>query len=148
MQERGVSFKIKAKKSLDTIVLGDQNRIKQVMTNLVENAVKYGREKGNILISFTEEKRKLQVAIKDDGEGIAPEHLSRIFERFYRIDKSRSRETGGSGLGLAIVKHILSGHNSSITVSSQLGVGTTFSFNLDRGNNNKPKTRFEEMQED
>ena len=84
------------------------------------------------MLSLEEDKKHILVSVKDDGPGIPPEHLSRIFERFYRVDKSRSKERGGTGLGLAIVKHILNAHKTKIAVKSQLEKGTTFSFKLDR----------------
>ncbi|MFD2572434.1 sensor histidine kinase [Spirosoma soli] len=113
-------------------VKADPQRIMQVMTNLIENAVKYGNENGRVLVSLEEEKKHILVSVKDDGPGIPPEHLSRIFERFYRIEKSRSKDRGGTGLGLAIVKHILKSHNTKITVMSKLEKGTTFRFKLDK----------------
>ena len=113
-------------------VRADGQRIGQVMTNLVENAVKYGNENGNVWVDFEEDKNAWKVSIKDDGQGIASEHLNRIFERFYRVDKARSRSDGSSGLGLAIVKHILQGHRTKISVISNVGKGTTFSFKLEK----------------
>ena len=113
-------------------VFADQTRIRQVLINLIDNAIKYGRQEGNIWVTLQELKRKVQVTVTDDGPGIAAEHQHRIFERFYRIDKSRSREMGGSGLGLAISKHIVEAHRSAIVVSSQLQQGTTMTFKLAR----------------
>jgi two-component system phosphate regulon sensor histidine kinase PhoR len=112
------------------LVYADPARIRQVLLNLVDNAIKYGLPEGNIWVKLQETKRKVQVTVSDDGPGIAPEHQNRIFERFYRIDKSRSREMGGSGLGLAISKHILEAHRSTILLSSQLHQGTTMTFKL------------------
>jgi two-component system phosphate regulon sensor histidine kinase PhoR len=114
-------------------VYADKLRIGQVMTNLIVNAIKYGREKGTVLVSFTVEDNNVYVSVKDDGPGIEEKHLLRIFERFYRIEKSRSKDKGGSGLGLAIVKHILEAHNSKVFVSSKTGEGTLFSFKLKKG---------------
>jgi two-component system phosphate regulon sensor histidine kinase PhoR len=111
-------------------VFADQTRIRQVLINLIDNAIKYGCQEGNIWVTLQELKRKVQVTVTDDGPGIAEEHQHRIFERFYRIDKSRSREMGGSGLGLAISKHIVEAHRSAIVVSSQLNKGTTMTFKL------------------
>lgn len=116
-------------------VIADRNRIRQVLINLIDNAIKYGRDNGRVVVSLIESGRAVRIAVRDDGAGIAPEHQSRIFERFYRIDKSRSRESGGSGLGLAISKHIVEAHKSTIKVKSTLGEGTTLEFKL-----NKPKT--------
>jgi two-component system, OmpR family, phosphate regulon sensor histidine kinase PhoR len=113
-------------------VKADPQRIKQVVTNLVENAIKYGKEGGKVTVLFEDDKKEWLVSIADDGPGIPPEHLNRIFERFYRIEKSRSRDMGGTGLGLAIVKHIVNAHKSKISVMSKLGKGTTFSFKLDK----------------
>lgn len=108
----------------------DGSRISQVLTNLIENAIKYGKEGGKVVLEYVEELDRIVVNIEDDGPGIPPDQVHRIFERFYRVDKSRSRETGGTGLGLAIVKHILNAHNSTITVNSKLTKGTRFSFHL------------------
>jgi two-component system phosphate regulon sensor histidine kinase PhoR len=115
-------------------VYADPARIRQVMTNLADNAIKYGREGGNIWVSFLLGNKKVLVSVRDDGEGIAKEHQNRIFERFYRIDKSRSRDStlGGSGLGLAISKHIIEAHRSRLVVSSTVGKGTTMKFKLPR----------------
>ncbi len=111
-------------------VFGDENRIKQVLVNLIDNAVKYNFKSSRIKISFFDMDKNYLIEITDEGPGIAPKDLSRIFERFYRTDKARSREKGGSGLGLAIVKHIIEAHNQTINVRSTLGVGTTFAFTL------------------
>ena len=116
------------------MIVADRNRIRQVLVNLIDNAIKYGREQGRVVVSLVEGSRSVRIAVRDDGAGIAPEHQGRIFERFYRIDKSRSRESGGSGLGLAISKHIVEAHKSTIKVKSAVGEGTTLEFKL-----NKPK---------
>lgn len=113
-------------------VNADKKRIFEVVSNLVINAMKYGRPKGFIRASFYDMDTYFLVEIKDDGIGISPENLPRIFERFYRVDKSRSREEGGTGLGLSIVKHIIDAHNQNITVKSDLDKGTTFSFTLNK----------------
>jgi two-component system phosphate regulon sensor histidine kinase PhoR len=113
-------------------VYADWQRINQVLTNLVSNAINYTPEGGEVVVSFDVGKKNVTTFITDTGEGIPPQHLSRIFERFYRVDKSRSREKGGTGLGLAIVKHILEGHNSKPEVDSTLGKGSMFSFKLQR----------------
>ena len=114
------------------MVHADWQRITQVVTNLVSNAINYTEEGGEVMVSFDETKKNITTLVKDTGEGIPQQHLSRIFERFYRVDKSRSREKGGTGLGLAIVKHILEGHGSRAEVESVLGKGSTFSFKLSR----------------
>jgi two-component system phosphate regulon sensor histidine kinase PhoR len=131
-QSRGTSLKMRVSRPGPIRVKADSSRITQVMTNLIENAVKYGNEKGKVVVSLEEEKKHVVVSIRDDGPGIPPEHLSRIFERFYRVEKSRSKDRGGTGLGLAIVKHILGAHKSKITVMSKLDKGTSFQFKLER----------------
>ena len=113
------------------IVYADKERILQVLTNLVVNSIKYGKENGYTEIAVDEyDKDRIVVRVIDDGEGIEEEHLPRLFERFYRIDKTRSRKKGGSGLGLSIVKHIIEAHQEQIFVKSKVGIGTEFSFTL------------------
>lgn len=112
------------------IVNADKFRIRQVLINLISNSIKYGKEKGKTTIWLQKKQEKIFVCVEDNGIGIDEIHLPRIFERFYRVDKGRSREQGGTGLGLAIVKHIIEAHKQSITVQSQLGVGTKFQFSL------------------
>ncbi|RRA98657.1 sensor histidine kinase [Larkinella rosea] len=129
---RQTSLKIKTDQPGAVLVKADPQRITQVLTNLIENAIKYGNDGGKVLVSFETEKKHYNVLVRDNGPGIPPEHLNRIFERFYRVDKSRSKERGGTGLGLAIVKHILNAHKSKITVMSKPDKGTTFSFKLDK----------------
>jgi len=114
------------------MVYADAQRISQVVSNLVSNAISYTPEGGEATISFDVMKKNVTTQVSDTGEGIPEEHLTRIFERFYRVDKSRSREKGGTGLGLAIVKHILEGHNTKAEVESTIGKGTRFSFKLPR----------------
>lgn len=111
-------------------VFADRFRIRQVLTNLIVNSIKYGKEYGETIIQISENTDLIKIEISDNGIGIAEEHIDRLFERFYRVDKSRSREQGGTGLGLAIVKHILEAHEQKIHVTSQLGMGTTLSFTL------------------
>lgn len=113
----------------DLQVFGDKDKLKQVMINLVENAIKYTDE-GSVNIYSKEENKKVTIIVKDTGIGIPNEDTSRIFERFYRVDKARSREVGGTGLGLAIVKHIIEAHGSKIAVSSVVNGGSEFSFTL------------------
>lgn len=112
-------------------IYADKEKIRQVLINLVENAAKYGRRNGHIVASIykTDEEHVL-IEISDDGIGIAEEHLSRIFERFYRTDKGRSRDVGGTGLGLAICKHIIEAHGHEIHVRSKPDIGTTIGFTL------------------
>ena len=113
------------------IVNADKERILQVLTNLIVNSIKYGKESGYTEVKVEEyDKDKIIVTVKDNGEGIEDEHLPRLFERFYRIDKNRSRKKGGSGLGLSIVKHIIEAHQEQIFVESKIGQGTEFSFTL------------------
>ncbi|MGD0337775.1 MAG: ATP-binding protein [Bacteroidota bacterium] len=112
---------------------GDKERLKQALINLIDNAIKYTQPEGTITVSYERTDTKAKIAVSDTGVGIGQEHLSRIFERFYRVDKERSREAGGTGLGLAIVKHIIEAHGSKIEVQSQVGVGSTFSFDLKVG---------------
>lgn len=114
-------------------VNGDKDKIEQVVTNLVINSIKYGTDKGTTEVSFESlTNDKLIVRITDNGDGILKEHLSRLFERFYRVDQSGSRKEGGSGLGLSIVKHIIDAHNENIYIESELGIGSEFSFTLSK----------------
>lgn len=117
----------------------DWQRITQVMTNLISNAINYTPEGGEVIVSFDTGKKNITTFVKDTGEGIPAQHIGRIFERFYRVDKSRSREKGGTGLGLAIVKHILEGHGSRAEVESTMGKGSTFSFRLPRARGDEDK---------
>ncbi|WP_179343332.1 sensor histidine kinase [Winogradskyella ursingii] len=115
------------------LVYADKERIQQVLTNLIVNSIKYGREKGTTEVSIENLiKNKAIVRVTDNGEGIAKENIPRLFERFYRVDKSGSRKEGGSGLGLAIVKHIIEAHEEKIYIESELGVGSEFSFTLEK----------------
>ena len=120
-------------------VYADWQRITQVVTNLVSNAINYTTEGGEVVVAFDVGKKNVTAFISDTGEGIPQQHLARIFERFYRVDKSRSREKGGTGLGLAIVKHILEGHGSRAEVESHVGKGSTFSFKLPRSKGDDEK---------
>jgi two-component system, OmpR family, phosphate regulon sensor histidine kinase PhoR len=113
-----------------TMVQADRNRIAQVFMNLLNNAINYGREGGTCTVSSYALGNQLVVEVSDDGIGISAEHLPRLFERFYRVGKSRARNEGGSGLGLAIVKHIIEAHGQTIAVKSEEGKGTTFVFTL------------------
>lgn len=114
-------------------VRADRERIRQVLVNLISNSIRYGRQGGKTTASVFEVEEKALVEIADNGIGIAEQHLPRLFERFYRVDKSRSRELGGTGLGLSIVKHIIEGHGQTITVRSAPGVGSVFGFTLAKG---------------
>ncbi|MAW21149.1 MAG: two-component sensor histidine kinase [Flavobacteriales bacterium] len=114
-------------------VIGDRDKIQQVFMNLISNSIKYGKKGGTTQVKFYDMNNNMLIEVADDGIGIAEDSLDRLFERFYRVDKNRSREIGGTGLGLAIVKHILEGHNQQINVRSTVGVGSTFSFILEKG---------------
>jgi two-component system phosphate regulon sensor histidine kinase PhoR len=115
----------------DLRVRGDADRIEQVLCNLIDNAIKYGRNEGTVSVSAQPANAgQIEVSVQDDGPGIPPESIERIFERFYRVDKARSREQGGTGLGLSIVKHIIQGHGGRAWAKSELGQGTTFYFTL------------------
>ncbi len=117
------------------MVFGDKERIEQVLTNLIVNSIKYGREKGTTEVSIENLiKNKVIIRITDNGEGISKANLPRLFERFYRVDKSGSRKEGGSGLGLSIVKHIIEAHEEKIYVESELDVGSEFSFTIEKSN--------------
>ncbi len=116
--------------SQEVLVLGDRDRLRQALSNLIDNSIKYTDAGGKIEVGFTELENQVRVFVNDNGTGIGEEHLARIFERFYRVDKDRSRRVGGTGLGLAIVKHIVEAHKSKIEVKSELGKGSEFSFFL------------------
>ena len=117
-------------------VLGDRNKIGQVITNLVKNSILYGNEKGTTTVTLEPLDNLILVEIKDNGIGIDPKHWTRLFERFYRVEKSRNRHEGGTGLGLSIVKHILELHGQNITMRSTVGVGTEFTFGLEKSSKN------------
>jgi len=127
---KNIKFAVKKGTERPFYVSADKDKIRQVMVNLLDNSIKYGNENGNTTVSFYDMGENILIEITDDGIGIAEEHLHRLFERFYRVDKSRSREQGGTGLGLAIVKHIVEAHNQIINVRSKVGIGTTFGFTL------------------
>ncbi|HEY6162464.1 MAG TPA: ATP-binding protein [Bacteroidia bacterium] len=127
---KGILFNIKDNPDRTVCVMADRSRIRQVLTNLIVNSVKYGKEYGRTEIAIYEQENIIYVEVRDDGIGIKPEHLPRLFERFYRVDKSRSREQGGTGLGLSIVKHIIEAHAQEISVTSTPGEGSTFVFTL------------------
>lgn len=132
-KKRNVSLFLNKHYEYPIMVIGDVERIEQVLTNLIVNSIKYGKIGGTTLVSVEYFKKdKILIKIIDDGEGIKNEHLPRLFERFYRVDQSRSREQGGSGLGLSIVKHIIEAHNEQIFVKSELKKGSEFSFTLEK----------------
>ena len=110
---------------------GDVNRLDQVLANLVDNAIKYGGANGSVRVGGNQlPDGKLEIFVRDDGPGIPPEALDRVFERFYRVDKARSRDQGGTGLGLSIVKHIVHAHGGEVRCESELGQGATFFFTV------------------
>ncbi len=113
-------------------IVGDRSKILQVFTNLIMNAIHYGKKGGFCKVRFFNMSENVLVEVSDDGIGVEAEHLPRLFERFYRVDKSRSRHEGGTGLGLAICKHIIESHGQSISVRSVVDKGTTFSFTLEK----------------
>lgn len=129
-KKRSITCKVIDNGQIRTQVLADRERITQVLINLVDNSIKYGDQEGDIIISLEREDNLLYITVADNGPGIEEEHIDKIFRRFYRIDKSRSRDKGGTGLGLAIVKHFLEAHGSGIEVTSEVGKGTTFRFPL------------------
>ncbi len=134
-QNNHVNLKIENPIDVPIRVMGDIERIEQVLTNLIVNAVNHSaKDEAEVTVSFQTVGNKIKTTVKDNGIGIKPEHLERIFERFYRIDKSRSRTHGGSGLGLSIVKHILEAHGEKIQVKSVYKEGTEFSFFLNKSN--------------
>jgi two-component system phosphate regulon sensor histidine kinase PhoR len=114
----------------DLTVMVDPDAMNQVFGNLIENAVKYGKAGKRIRVGARTRENEIEFFVQDFGTGIASQHLDRIFERFYRVDKARSREAGGTGLGLAIVKHIVQAHGGKIRAESELGSGTTFLFSI------------------
>lgn len=130
---RSVQVRLKPNNLEGCYVMADKDRIKQVLSNLVSNAITYGRdENAELTVELSGDNGKLWVHVADNGTGIPAEHLPYIFERFYRVDKSRSREKGGTGLGLSIVKNLLKAHNETITVKSTPGQGSVFSFSLQK----------------
>ena len=130
-EKNNTKLKIRNGLNNSVIVYADKDRILQVLTNLVVNSIKYGKENGFTEIAVDEyDKERIIVRVIDNGEGIEEEHLPRLFERFYRVDKTGSRKKGGSGLGLSIVKHIIEAHQEQIFVDSKIGRGTEFSFTL------------------
>lgn len=129
--EKNIQLEFKKGTTFNLKVYADKAKIKQALVNLIENALKYGNENGHIWIGFYQmDNKRVYIEVSDDGPGIAEEHLPRIFERFYRADRSRNRSIGGTGLGLAIVKHIIDAHGQTINVRSKLGVGASFGFTL------------------
>lgn len=132
-KKRGIKLKLDKTYEFPFFVKGDIERIEQVIINLVVNSIKYGKIDGITTVSIENyNSKKFIIKINDNGEGIKQEHISRLFERFYRVDQSRSREQGGSGLGLSIVKHIIEAHGETILLKSKYGSGSEFSFTLQK----------------
>jgi two-component system phosphate regulon sensor histidine kinase PhoR len=127
---RNVTMQLSFNTSVDDEVFGDRDRLRQVLGNLIGNAINYNKPEGKVVLSSDKTDGGIQISVKDSGIGIPSEHLPRIFERFYRVDSNRSRALGGTGLGLAIVKHIIEAHGSSVTVESTVGEGSEFRFVL------------------
>jgi two-component system phosphate regulon sensor histidine kinase PhoR len=126
----------------DATVYADARRLEQMLTNLVENAIKFNRESGTVTISYEGGPgRRSRIIVEDSGEGIPAQHLERLFERFYRVDRARSRNMGGIGLGLAIVKHLARAHGGEVSVASELGKGSAFTIEL-------PQAQFHKQQDD
>ncbi|MFN5910785.1 MAG: sensor histidine kinase, partial [Bacteroidota bacterium] len=129
-KEKNISIKF-AKEYSPIIVDADRNKIAQVLTNLIGNSIFYGKDGGTTTLRYYVIDDIVTTEVSDDGPGIEEKHLPRLFERFYRVEKSRNRHEGGSGLGLAIVRHIIESHGQTISVRSTVGVGSTFTFSLD-----------------
>ncbi len=130
--QKNIKLSIKHGSEATKLVFADRDKIKQVLVNLIENGIKYGKENGEVSAGFYDMGNKtIFIEITDNGIGIAEESLPRIFERFYRTDRARNKETGGTGLGLAIVKHIIEAHGHKVTCRSAIDVGTSFGFTLD-----------------
>ncbi|MDG2342327.1 MAG: ATP-binding protein [Cytophagales bacterium] len=127
---KNIKLKFDPQKNKSVIVIADYYRVFQVLKNLITNAIKYSNNNSTITISCEKRKKVTNIKVIDEGKGIPKNHRKRIFERFYRIDKSRSKERGGTGLGLAIVKHIIEGHKTKIKLKSKINKGSIFSFNL------------------
>ena len=132
-KKKNIRFTVEKESDLNTKVNADKEKIEQVLTNLIDNSVKYGKENGTteVVVQNLNESKTI-VRITDNGFGLEQENYTRIFERFFRVDKSGNRNSGGSGLGLSIVKHIIDAHNEKIYVESELGVGSEFSFSLEK----------------
>jgi two-component system phosphate regulon sensor histidine kinase PhoR len=135
-KEKEIKLLFKEGASQSFMVVGDKDSIRQVISNLLVNSIKYGNENGTTKVSFYDMDKKVLIEVSDNGIGIEEHHLKHLFDRFYRVDTSRSRKQGGSGLGLSIVKHIIEAHGQSIKVRSTPGIGSTFNFTL-----GKPKKK-------
>lgn len=130
--EKNITLEFKGGAAASVRVRADREKIRQVLINLVQNSIKYGKPEGRTKLAFYDMDRIVLVEVADNGIGIPREHLNHVFDRFYRVDKSRSRDQGGSGLGLSIVKHIIEAHKQTINVRSTPNFGSTFGFTLDK----------------
>ncbi|HJX72349.1 MAG TPA: ATP-binding protein, partial [Bacteroidales bacterium] len=128
--ERGIRLKFARKFDKNIFVMADRAKILEAINNLISNSIKYGRKNGSTTVDFIDVADSIMIEVTDDGIGIREEDIPRLFERFYRVDKSRSREMGGTGLGLSIVKHVIEAHQQTISVRSDAGRGSTFTFTL------------------
>jgi len=131
-QERNISLEYKPGADKNYTVLADRENIQKVLVNLINNSIKYGNEDGRTKVSFYDMEESILIEISDNGRGISEEDMKHVYDRFYRADKSRSREIAGTGLGLAIVKHIIEAHKQKLTLRSTIGKGSTFGFTLKR----------------
>jgi two-component system phosphate regulon sensor histidine kinase PhoR len=131
-REKGITIRFSKDYSKEIMVAADKGKIAQVLTNLISNSISYGNQNGETLVRIFEVDDLITIEISDNGPGIEPDEVPRLFERFYRVEKSRNRNEGGSGLGLSIVKHILDAHQQTISVRSSIGIGSTFTFSLDK----------------
>ncbi|SFE30928.1 two-component system, OmpR family, phosphate regulon sensor histidine kinase PhoR [Chitinophaga sp. CF118] len=131
---KGIKFLVKKGCEAPIHVMADKEKVRQVLINLIDNSIKYGRTDGQTVASiYVMDDKRVLVEISDNGIGISEEHLPRVFERFYRTDRARSRDIGGTGLGLAIVKHIIEAHDQTINIRSKPEIGSTFGFTLESG---------------
>ena len=131
-KEKSIKLSFKEGANHGYRVKADKDRVRQVLTNLISNSIKYGKKDGQTKISLYDMDKVVLIEVSDNGIGIARHHLKHVFDRFYRVDKGRSRDVGGTGLGLSIVKHIIEAHNQSVHVRSTEGVGSTFGFTLEK----------------
>lgn len=132
--QRNITLEFKDGAAQNFKVQADRESIRQVLTNLISNSIKYGKEDGRTRVGFYDMDKNILIEVADNGLGIPKKHINHVFDRFYRVDKSRSRERGGSGLGLSIVKHTIEAHKQTINVRSTPGLGSTFGFTLQKGN--------------
>ena len=131
-KDRNIDLIFKQGADIGYKVVADRERIRQVLTNLIANSIKYGKENGTTKVGFYDMDKNILIEVADNGIGIAPDKIGKVFERFYRVDKSRSREQGGTGLGLSIVKHMMEAHKQTVNVRSSLDAGSTFGFTLEK----------------